>query len=728
VNLVRNQDGRWNLESLIERVEKNPVAPTDKAKTERRPGFPYIEADRGRINLKVGQEKKPYALTDADFSVWQDSENGWGMRLKAQPLRTDFNLSDTGLVRVNGSWQRAASLRETPLDFAMQWDGAQLGQASKLASGSDRGWRGTLTVTGKFYGTPSSLTISTAASVEDFRRYDIPGGTALTLTARCDALYSSADHSLSSVSCDAPVKGGLVNVAGWAAPFSSSPEYDITVNAHDVPAQSLVALARRAKKNLPDDLTADGKLNASVTLRRSPAQTEWSGGGVIEDLRLSSATTSTDITVGEVPLEISTGENRTSERQRRRDPQAQVEPVRLEIGAVNLPMGKPNPVVGRGWISREGYSFSLAGDTQLQKFLQAARTLGLPAAHPAAEGTAKVDLQIAGQWTGFAGTHAVGKAQLRAVRAEIRGVNSPIEITTADIQLEPERVRIENLSSSVAGTAWHGSMSLPRGCKDAQSCPVRFALRADQLSTDTLNQLLDPNPRQRPWYRFLGKTPAMPSYLGVVNARGTLAVGRLTIRRLIANHVAAEVELKDRQLKITDLRGEVLGGKHSGEWSADFSVRPPVYHGSGTFDHVALAQLAKIMQDDWVSGIGDGTYRISFSGMTSADMTDSAEGTLSIDAHDTTLAHISFPDSNDPLLAHRLQAQFALKDKALQIVDGKLEVAGNTYQLSGTASQGQTLDMKLQRSGSHGFLIHGTLKEPHMVPAASSETQASLKP
>ena len=105
LNLVRNAEGHWNLENLIERAAKIPVAPTSKAKTERRPGFPYIEGDRGRINFKFGAEKKPYALTEADFALWQDSENAWGMRLKAQPVRTDFNLSDTGMVSVNGSWQ-----------------------------------------------------------------------------------------------------------------------------------------------------------------------------------------------------------------------------------------------------------------------------------------------------------------------------------------------------------------------------------------------------------------------------------------------------------------------------------------------------------------------------------------------------------------------------------------------------------------------------------------------
>ena len=59
LNLVRDRQGRWNLENLLERAAQIPVAPTKKTNTEARPGFPYIEADRGRINLKLEQEKKP---------------------------------------------------------------------------------------------------------------------------------------------------------------------------------------------------------------------------------------------------------------------------------------------------------------------------------------------------------------------------------------------------------------------------------------------------------------------------------------------------------------------------------------------------------------------------------------------------------------------------------------------------------------------------------------------
>jgi uncharacterized protein YhdP len=170
LNFVRLDSGRWNLEALLERSSQTPLAPTAKSKSEARPGFPYIEATSGRINFKIGQEKKPYALTNADFALWQDSENIWGVRLRAQPVRVDLNLTDTGLFRVDGTWQRASSLRETPLQFSLEWKGPQLGQLSKFFTGSDRGWRGELQFDVSLHGTPAQLQVSSEASVQDFRR------------------------------------------------------------------------------------------------------------------------------------------------------------------------------------------------------------------------------------------------------------------------------------------------------------------------------------------------------------------------------------------------------------------------------------------------------------------------------------------------------------------------------------------------------------------------------
>jgi AsmA protein len=54
LNLVHGQNGRWNLEALLERTAHTPLAPTAKAKSEPRPAFPYIEGTSARINFKNG--------------------------------------------------------------------------------------------------------------------------------------------------------------------------------------------------------------------------------------------------------------------------------------------------------------------------------------------------------------------------------------------------------------------------------------------------------------------------------------------------------------------------------------------------------------------------------------------------------------------------------------------------------------------------------------------------
>ena len=165
----------------------------------------------------------------------------------------------------------------------MQWDRAQLGQATKLAYGNDKGWRGGLKVSTTITGTPANLVIATSASVQDFRRYDIFGGGDLRLASECSGHYSSVDHTLSEVACSAPVGDGTISVTGSInGPFSSR-DYDLTLTARDLPMQSLIALSRHAKQGVPDDLIAAGRLNGNVKLQRDGRSrascVAWKGSG-----------------------------------------------------------------------------------------------------------------------------------------------------------------------------------------------------------------------------------------------------------------------------------------------------------------------------------------------------------------------------------------------------------------------------------------------------------------
>jgi uncharacterized protein involved in outer membrane biogenesis len=726
LNLVRNAEGHWNLENLVERTAKIAVAPTSKAKTERRPGFPYIEGDRGRINFKFGAEKKPYALTEADFALWQDSENAWGVRLEAQPVRTDFNLSDTGTVSVNGSWQRAASLRDTPLHFSLQWERAQLGQVTKLAYGNDKGWRGKLLGSVTLTGTSADLAIATAASVQDFRRYDILGGGDLRLAAQCSAHYSSLDHILSAVACSAPVGDGTITVAGSIhGPFSSR-DYDLTATARDLPIQSLIAFARHAKQSMPDDLIAAGRLYGDMKLRRDGNAQAWEGGGETSGFELRSKLNKTEFVMGKVAFVVSSAIERKS-RATSREIAAPAE-TRLEVGPFNLALGRPAPLTVRGWASRSGYSFEAQGDAQLQRLLQVARLAGIPTPQPVADGLAKVDLQIAGGWSGFAAPRVMGKAQLHSIRAEVRGLNAPLEITTANVLLTPDQTNVQNLTASIAETSWHGSLTLPRNCSVPNSCQVRFDLHADEIATDRLNQLVNPYVRKQPWYRFLSSPAAAVPYLLTVHAAGQLTANRVVVHKLIANRASANVELNKGKLRLTDLRGDVLGGKHVGDWVADFTAKPPEYSGSGRLERIALSQLSESMNDDWITGSATATYRAKASGLDGAELFASATSTVKVEARDGLLRHIALGEGAAPLQMHRLMAHLSLQDGKFEIQEGKLETASGIYQVSGTASLTRLLNLKLTHEGASGFNITGTLMEPHVSPILAPETRAALKP
>ena len=726
LNLVRNQEGHWNLENLIERAAKMPIAPTSKAKTEARPGFPYIQANRGRINVKFGVEKKPHALTDADFALWQDSENSWGMRLNAHPVRTDFNLTDTGTIRVSGTWQRAATLREMPLQFTLLWERAQLGQATKLTSGADKGWRGELGVSASLTGTPADLAVAISASVEDFRRYDIFGGGDLRLAAQCSVRVSSQGRQLSDVACDAPVGDGKVTLTGdISRPFSSR-SYDLTLSARGLPIQSLVAFARHTKQGIPDDLLANGRVDASVKFQRTAgAALTWKGGGEASEFQLGSRANTTELALGRIPFSVTTAE---PERPTPRKSVPTPPETRVDVGPLTLPLGRPVPATVTGWASGSGYSVKIQGDAQIQRLLQLARTVGIPAPRPTADGLTKVDLQIAGVWSGFVAPRPTGKAQLHSVRAELRGLNAPLMIGDATLLLTPDRVMVQNLTASIADSMWRGQLTLPRPCVEPGTCPIHFDLHADEISTDRMNQVLNPRMTKQPWYRFLSSSASRVPYLLTLQAAGKVTVNRVLIHKLVGSRVSADVELAGGKLRLSDLRAEVLGGKHTGEWKADFTAKSPEYSGTGILDRVALDQLAESMGDDWVTGSAAANYQWQASGLDSSELFASATGILKVTGQNGVLKHLALAEGTRPLQMHRLSALFSLRDGKLEIQDGKLETPTDVYDVTGTASLSRVLNLKMMRRGASGFTITGTLMEPHVSPILTSETQAALKP
>ncbi len=535
LNLVRRADGHWNLEELVERTSQVPSAPTSKTSPESRPRFPYVEATAGRINFKSGLVKKAFAFSDADFALWLESENEWGIRLEARPMRSDIPLSDTGTLRMEGRFQKVSSLRDTPVNLKIGFTKGQLGQITALIYGRDRGWRGGVTSAATLAGTPASLAVTIDARVDDFRRYDIALGEALSLSAHCTATYSSPNDSIRDIQCQSPVRPGMVtvrgNMLGWKQPM-----YELGISAEQIPMDRVVALARHTKKDLPEDLTATGSADVVLTVRRDQgAAPVWAGGGRTTHFALQSKVLKQDLPLGEVDFSIPEAVGKAGGTRLRKivNPPRTGGPIatlRVVVKPFPMPLGAVSPATASGYFDLAHYRITLDGGAEMARLMSIAKAMGIGVPAIGLAGPAQLNLEIAGAWTGFAPPAPSGRLQLRDATAELQGVSEPLYLSSATATLADEGVTVGSFSAEFKdGPTLNGAASFPLKCASASTCVLRFDLHSPEITLARLNQLLNPAYQSRPWYHLLAIGQRDENALMKLQARGSLSAGRFSL-------------------------------------------------------------------------------------------------------------------------------------------------------------------------------------------------------
>lgn len=276
LNLVRNPQGKWNLQSLLMHAAKVDTAPTAQQKPGPQPRFPYIEATGARVNLKLGNEKKPFSLTDADFALWLPTPAQWRVRLEAKPARTDTNISDPGTVRLEGSLQRATSMAEVPVDIHASWEGAPLGEASRLLSGGDAGWRGNLNVETKLQGKLGAARLVTKVHFEDLRRADFVPAKSLDVQVECTGTLETMTALVHTPACSLvgqkltavaeTVDLTALSSAGLSAAAALHSAPGLQVGSPGISEAWLMDWARLFSQRLPPTEDGKGTVRGSLSL------------------------------------------------------------------------------------------------------------------------------------------------------------------------------------------------------------------------------------------------------------------------------------------------------------------------------------------------------------------------------------------------------------------------------------------------------------------------------
>ncbi len=267
LNLVHAPAGQWNIESILVQASRMPVIPTEATHDEHLQRFPYIEATGARVNFKDGLEKKPFALTDAEFALWLPEPGRWRVRLEAHPARTDTAAADTGLLKLEGTLGKAPTLGEVPVDLTAAWQAAPLGAASWVLVGRDAGLRGEMTLRAHLAGTLGTSSLTTRLELRRLRRADFVPPRSLDVDLACQAEAHDALHRFEHLACAWPAANGTggFSVTGRLAdvrhPITSAA---IDARWTNVSAAGLLDVLRIATDHIAPDLHAAGTISGDL--------------------------------------------------------------------------------------------------------------------------------------------------------------------------------------------------------------------------------------------------------------------------------------------------------------------------------------------------------------------------------------------------------------------------------------------------------------------------------
>jgi hypothetical protein len=675
LNLVRNPEGKWNLDSLFRtaaaKAQPDGTPASAPGAGKRAVALPSLEATNSRINVKNATEKLPYSLLNTDLSFWQQEPGDWRIRLRGQPSRTDLSqvdMADAGVVRVEASVRQSPGLRQMPMRVDVAWRDAQLGELARLAVGSDPGWRGDLTGELHLEGTPDAAEITTRLRAIGVHRAEFAPAAPLDFDARCGFLYHFTGHAIERLSCDSPLGNGHIRLAGEVASGGRVPRFSVELDKIPVAAgldalrtvrsgfgagleakgeiSGKIAYAERAPEVEAKPAAREGKATAKARAgkERPAVEGPLTGSFTVEGFELRGDGLSAPITAGKLVL--------TPVNEAQEAPQGEAE-VSALAATVTIQAGTATPLTVNAWLRLTGYSLGIHGQASLARGRELAHMAGMadaPALDALAGEPVAVDVRADGPWMLVESASAVGRSQARIDRLSgtvtLRNANwkadylaNPVLISQATLHLEDGQSRWEPVVFSYGPVKGTGSLTVPAPCTAAQPCPGKaapsFEVHFSELDAGALQAAIlgahEPGTLLSTLIaRFSpsAPTPAWPELAGTVKAE-TLILGPVTL-----HDASATVRILATGAEIADLDAAVLGGRVHGAGSLHSAGRGqerPGYTFEGSFEKLSPAAVGQLVGQRWSGGMFNAGGKIDLTGFTGEDLAASAKGTMHFD-------------------------------------------------------------------------------------------------
>ncbi len=764
LNLVRDSDGRWNLERWLPptrgaagraapMVGPMPL-PVAASRLDR------IEFEDGRINFKSETEKLPFAFVGVSGGVEQIAPGRWTLRLEAQPWRSGASLQAAGTLSVRGDIA-GTSARLQPAEIRLHWGAASLADLVRLARGQDFGLRGEAVVDGvaRSGSSPGEWTFHMEARARQIHRWDLTErrdnpSVNLLLDGRWN--ISANEVRIAALRVETPRS----NAQGEALlALSASPSFELRIDSAGIQAADLLAWYRGFHGNVSEGVEAQGFLTGAASMSGWPIT--WN------QVAFSSSGGSLRVPALEQPLRIGAFEGgRTLNRM-------SLEPVLISLGNSLEPAAAPSAKkeqAGRGrsrppelrensaqmaashdFESGTGTLAFDAGAVRVQDISTIAAALGRPFERGwDLKGSAACSLRWT--WQGSPrGVQLSGHIDVTKGALQVVGLNLPLVVNDAQL-LWREGKRGAHLGSVAGfGAEWTGDLEEGGQSPADGATNWKFRLHADHVDAAELDRWT--GPRARPgWLERLlpsllgsnslraGATASASELIRQVRAEGEISVGELTIERLKLTGVRATASLRDLHFMAQDASAQWAGGAVSGTVNAQFLPKPR-YAVNAVFEKIRLADLpaatsASRALADRLNGMASGEIHLTTEGVGREELLRTLEGRGRVQ-----LRGIEFRgwDVGASLTAGSPrtgtskwpagEGEFAIRHGAISFDSLRLVSGREQIEASGAVAFARTLDLQFRtlaaskrvrkEDSPHRFLkIAGSLE----APRASIET------
>jgi hypothetical protein len=719
--LVRNSEGRWNLERWL------PPAKAEAAQSPRSYGPPLpvaavnrlqkIDFDEGRINFKTADNKLPFAFTGVSGSVEQISPGRWQLQLQAQPWRSGVSLQSAGTIKVVGD-VAGTSTRLQPAEITLHWSEASMADVFRLFRGQDYGVRGVfaLDATAKSGIAKEDATGDWKFSVQgragQIHRWNLPErADNPRLNVNIKGRWNVGAESL--LAEEIAVEGPKSNLRGiFRLSGRSTPAMELRLDSLGIQASDLLAWYRAFHPGVVEGVTAEQYFTGGMILRGWPLALESaalsSSGGIVrvpgfaDPVRIGSFSGGRErgvLTMGPVRVALG-GEPRDVTAPKRRRVALAME------NAADLTMAHD--------LNSQAGSISVEGNIlKVEDFLKLSAALGHQLNHGwelTGQATAVTKWEwrkpFDGRWNGRIGFN---KANLT-----VAGLNQPLKISESELDwIEGRRaarlVRLEGF-----GGTWTGNIEEVSQSDGGNGPQWNFHLSVDQLNAADLDRWVGPRARPSWLQRLLpqllgGSAPSTPASELVrrVNAEGELDIAQLTIEKLQLEQVLARGSLHDLQLDVREAQAEWAGGKVQAKISAKFLPRP-VYEIAAKLERVNLAQLPGPGRNaERLGGVASGTLQVKTEGVGRDELLGKLAGRGEFHLNKVEFRGWDVNASVADGAAHAGVSRWAtgecslrLQDSSIFLEDFRLDGGKQLTLVNGTLSFGRNADLAIETTSA----------------------------